>query len=335
MKAGDGAPSRHPAERCLWPDQEVSPVRLKIVGMAFQNPTLLPWADDDRERHAAAGDRRAAIASRLRPRTQGLRGKGARAARHPSASPGSRTGTPGSSPAACRQRASLCRALIHDPQLPDAGRTVRRPRRLHAGGAVGRAAGALDAAEVHRGSGHPRPARGRLPGRHGACDERPAGPHRRLAGRRPAASPHARYDVRAGVRRYRAQPSRTTSPGSAPRPARRRRPLPPWRPAPLRREAADEPRPPPGSRDAVAGHDRDLRRLGTDGDRLRHAGICPAPADGGVAGLPGVPRPHHGPRAAHALHHRCRVCFCRGRRRCCWGRGRGRRSWCTTGSTPC
>jgi NitT/TauT family transport system ATP-binding protein len=77
-----------------------------------------------------------------------------------------------------QQRSNLCRALIHEPETPDARRAVRRARRLHARGAVGRHAGAVAGEALHRRAGDARPARGGLSRRHRLCHEQTARPHR-------------------------------------------------------------------------------------------------------------------------------------------------------------
>ncbi len=88
---------------------------LKIVGMAFQNPTLLPWRTtldnvllplevvEPYRRHFAARKRDYAERAKALLKTVGL-------AEHADKFPWQLSG-------GMQQRASLCRALIHEPQL--------------------------------------------------------------------------------------------------------------------------------------------------------------------------------------------------------------------------
>ena len=114
------------------------PVR---VGMAFQNPTLLPWLtlrdnvmlplkivppfrqEYRAKRRTEFRDRVEALLAQV-----GLAGFGDK--------------YPWQLSGGMLQRASLCRALVHEPQLLHARRAVRRARPVHPRGAVGDHAGA-------------------------------------------------------------------------------------------------------------------------------------------------------------------------------------------------
>ena len=145
---------------------------LKIVGMAFQNPTLLPWRNTllntmlpleivrphrHRLRRHRREIRRASQGAPGGGRARRLRGHAALDAvgRHAAA----REPVPSADP---RARAA------------DAGRALRRARCLHARGVVGRASDALAGAQVHLRAGDPRPARGRLSCRRHLRHERAA-----------------------------------------------------------------------------------------------------------------------------------------------------------------
>src|SRR5882724_3108074 len=93
-------------------------------------------------------------------------------------------------------RESLPRA---DPSAgaPPAGRAVRRPRRVHAGGDVGALSAPAGRAGIHGRAGDPRPPRGDLPGRRDLRSREPSGPHRARA---PCGAPAA-AGAGAGVRR--------------------------------------------------------------------------------------------------------------------------------------
>ena len=59
------------------------------------------------------------------------------------------------------QRASLCRALVHELQLPNARRAVRRARPIHPRGTVGDHAGTVDDAPSNRAGPSPTTSRRR------------------------------------------------------------------------------------------------------------------------------------------------------------------------------
>ena len=125
---------------------------IKIVGMAFQNPNLLPWRNTLSNVLLPVE-----IVQPHRARLRSNRPALSRPRHAPS-----RNGWPEGvreqvSLAAlgrnCKQRASLCRALMHEPNLLLSRRAFRGSRRLHAGRALGRPPGPLDGTEFH---GHPR-----------------------------------------------------------------------------------------------------------------------------------------------------------------------------------
>lgn len=95
---------------------EGTPVRgpLKIVGMAFQNPTLLPWR--------TTLDNVLLPWRSSSPTGGSTAGTGPRTGRRPwsSSGPWAWRGSPAATPGSFRgmqQRASLCRALIHEPDI--------------------------------------------------------------------------------------------------------------------------------------------------------------------------------------------------------------------------
>jgi NitT/TauT family transport system ATP-binding protein len=135
----------------IFGDRVRGPV--KIAGMAFQNPDLLPWrrvidnvllpleiVQPHRQRFRREKEQYREQANALL-KTVGLDGFGER--------------YPWELSGGMQQRVSLCRALIHQPALLmlDA---VRRARRVHPRGAVVRAARSLGKDRLHR---HPGDAR--------------------------------------------------------------------------------------------------------------------------------------------------------------------------------
>src|SRR6266446_2066928 len=164
---------------------------LSIVGMAFQNPTLLPWRKtlanvmlplEIVQPHCARlRSERSTYVAKARDLLAlvGLKGFEAR--------------FPWELSGGMQQRASPCR----DPRsLPsDARRAVRGARHVHARGTLGGLAGCLAGAPADRHSRHPRSARSGLPRRPRAGDERPAGTHYFGAGDQIGAASSARYDL--------------------------------------------------------------------------------------------------------------------------------------------
>ena len=88
---------------------------VKLAGMAFQNPTLLPWRTTLREPAAAARDRRAAPLAPAPHRAEYVAKAEALLAQVGLAGQGDKY--PWQLSGGMQQRASLCRALIHEPKL--------------------------------------------------------------------------------------------------------------------------------------------------------------------------------------------------------------------------
>ena len=148
------------------------------VGMAFQNPTMLPWMTIERNimlplkivepyrsqfrklRKTEFRDKANALLEQV-----GLKGFGGK--------------FPWQLSGGMLQRANLCRALIHEPRLLAARRALRRARPVHARGAVVDPAGTLAGAQGDRAAGDARSARGRISRQPHLRDERTARPHPR------------------------------------------------------------------------------------------------------------------------------------------------------------
>ena len=154
---------------------------VKIAGMAFQNPTLLPWRTHARQHPAAARDRQPHRSRLRRHKAEyvakaesllaqvGLKGQGDK--------------YPWQLSGGMQQRASLCRALIHEPQAPDARRALRRARQLHARGIVVRDARPARGAARSRSSSSPTTCARQPSCRPHLLHERAARPHHRRAAR--------------------------------------------------------------------------------------------------------------------------------------------------------
>ena len=170
-------------------------------GLPGAQPAAL--AHDAGQRAAAAGDRRA-LPLELQSQARRIRGQGAQAAakRGPGRLRGQVPVAAVGRHAAARQHLPRAGARAEDAA---AGRALRRARRLHARGAVVRDARPAGGAEVQRHPGHARPARKRVPGRHGVRDEQEPGAHRRQARDRPAAPARPGDHLHPAVHRHRAR----------------------------------------------------------------------------------------------------------------------------------
>ena len=135
-----------------------------------------------RQRAAAAGDRRAVplATSRRKREEYADKARDAAAERRPR-----RLRRPVSVAALRRHAAARQHLPRAGARAEDAAarRAVRRARRVHARGAVVHAARPAGGAAVQRHPGHARPARERVPGRHGLRDEQEPGPLRRASAR--------------------------------------------------------------------------------------------------------------------------------------------------------
>ena len=183
---------------------------LKIAGMAFQAPSLLPWRSTldnillpleivQPHRKRLRAERGAYIAKVEALLAQvGLGGLGAK--------------FPWELSGGMQQRASLCRALIHEPQLLMLDEPFARARQLHARGAVVRDARPARGTARHHHPRHARPARGGLPGRPRLLHERAAGPHHRRAPRGVSAAAQPGGHLHARVHRPRPRSARARSP---------------------------------------------------------------------------------------------------------------------------
>ena len=172
------------------------PVR---VGMAFQNPTLLPWLtlrdnvmlplkivapfrqEYRAKRKGEFRDRIDALLARV-----GLAGF---AEKYPWQLSGG-----------MMQRASLCRALVHEPQLLMLDEPFGALDQFTREELWGDHAGSLDDAPPDRAARHPRPQGSRLPRQPHLRDAGAAGPHHRRERRNVSAAPHHRDLLRARVR---------------------------------------------------------------------------------------------------------------------------------------
>ena len=176
---------------------------LKIAGMAFQAPSLLPWRTTlenillpleivQPHRSRLRGERQAYIAKVEALLAQvGLGGMGSK--------------YPWELSGGMQQRASLCRALIHEPQLLMLDEPFAALDSLHPRGAVVRDPRPARGAARHHRPGHARPARGGLPGRPHLLHELPAGPHHCGAAGAVPAPAQPGGDVHGRVHRARAR----------------------------------------------------------------------------------------------------------------------------------
>ena len=193
--------------------------------MAFQAPIAAALAHDGRQRAAAAGDRRA-LPLDLQGASATSTSSEARKLLQKVGLGGYEDKFPWQLSGGMQQRASICRALVHEPKMllldePFGALDAFTREELWC---ILR--DLLDRAAVQRHPGHARPARERVPGRHGVRDEQEPGPLRRQARDRPAAPARPGADLHA-----RSSPTSCTScaatsaPSAATRsPCARRRP---------------------------------------------------------------------------------------------------------------
>ncbi|MCK7492942.1 MAG: ATP-binding cassette domain-containing protein [Comamonadaceae bacterium] len=89
---------------------------LKISGMAFQAPSLLPWRTTV-DNVLLPLEIVEPYRSNFKSKRKRVRRQGARAAQERRASAATRTSSRGSSSGGMQQRASICRALVHEPKM--------------------------------------------------------------------------------------------------------------------------------------------------------------------------------------------------------------------------
>ena len=118
-----------PNEGQVWLHNKLVTSPRPTVGMAFQNPVLLEWRTILQNvllpLEIVKSPMSKAQATERAHHLLDLVGLTGFAEKRPSELSGG-----------MRQRASLCRSIIHKARRPDPRRTLRRARRLHAGGPV-------------------------------------------------------------------------------------------------------------------------------------------------------------------------------------------------------
>ncbi|SOZ82883.1 hypothetical protein CBM2622_A50215 [Cupriavidus taiwanensis] len=183
---------------------------LKQVGMAFQAPTLLPWRTT-LDNVMLPLEIVEPYRSTLRARRDEYIDRAPPAAAY--RGPGRLRGQ---IPVAALRRHAAARVDLPraDPPAAHAAarRALRRARRLHPRRTLVRAARPVAGAALQRDPGHARPARGRVPCRHGLRDEPATRPHRDAQGDRPAAAARSGTDLYRALRRAGARAAREDRP---------------------------------------------------------------------------------------------------------------------------
>ena len=159
-QAGERADPRSARVSSTSPGREIgADAGARRHGVPESDPAAV--AHDPRQRDAAAEDRAAVPRANTAPSARASSATAPRRCSRRSASRGFGDKHPWQLSGGMMQRASLCRALIHDPAAPDARRAVRRARPVHPRGAVGDHAEPVDDAEADRASSSPTTSRNR------------------------------------------------------------------------------------------------------------------------------------------------------------------------------